>query len=116
MDGDIEIMIEFTEQAASRFLEAREENPEVPENTAFRVYVRGAGCSGFEFGFEFASEFNEDDLFFESHGARLVVDPISYQYVMGSTVDFKKELMGEYFTLDNPNAKTTCGCGQSFSV
>lgn len=108
-------MIKFTDQAASRFNKVVEENPDLG-SAAFRVFVKGSGCAGFEYGFEFATEFTDDDMFFESLGGKIVVDPISYQYLQGSEIEFKKELMGEYFTLINPNVTSSCGCGKSFSI
>ncbi|MFO7649480.1 MULTISPECIES: iron-sulfur cluster insertion protein ErpA [Halomonas] len=81
-----------------------------------RVYVTGGGCSGFQYGFDFAEEVAEDDTVIEFGEVALVVDPLSYQYLVGSTVDFEEGLAGARFLVQNPNATTTCGCGASFMV
>ena len=79
---------------------------------ALRISIVGGGCSGFNYGFSFTDKIEEGDLVF----GHVVVDPVSYQYLDGATIDYKKEIMGEQFTISNPNAATTCGCGSSFSV
>lgn len=81
-----------------------------------RVYVTGGGCSGFQYGFDFADEVAEDDTLIPFGDVALVVDPLSYQYLVGSTVDFEEGLAGARFLVQNPNATTTCGCGASFMV
>lgn len=81
-----------------------------------RVYIQGGGCSGFQYGFEFDEQRNEDDLAVETEGVTLVVDPLSLQYLMGAEVDYAESLHGAQFVIRNPNAKTTCGCGSSFTV
>ncbi|WP_136247217.1 iron-sulfur cluster insertion protein ErpA [Halomonas borealis] len=81
-----------------------------------RVYVTGGGCSGFQYGFDLAEEVAEDDTLIEFGEVALVVDPLSYQYLVGSTVDFEEGLAGARFLIQNPNATTTCGCGASFMV
>ncbi|MBB3190072.1 iron-sulfur cluster insertion protein ErpA [Halomonas cerina] len=81
-----------------------------------RVYVTGGGCSGFQYGFDFADEVADDDTLIEFGEVALVVDPLSYQYLVGSTVDFEEGLAGARFLVHNPNATTTCGCGSSFMV
>ncbi len=81
-----------------------------------RVYVTGGGCSGFQYGFDFADEVAEDDTVIAFGDVALVVDPLSYQYLVGSTVDFEEGLAGARFLVQNPNATTTCGCGASFMV
>ena len=81
-----------------------------------RVYVTGGGCSGFQYGFDFADETAEDDTLVEFGPEALVVDPLSYQYLVGSTVDYEEGLSGARFLVQNPNATTTCGCGASFMV
>lgn len=81
-----------------------------------RVYVTGGGCSGFQYGFDFADSVAEDDTVIEFGSATLVVDPLSYQYLVGSTVDYEEGLAGARFRVQNPNATTTCGCGASFMV
>ena len=81
-----------------------------------RVYIQGGGCSGFQYGFTFEDAAQEDDTVFERQGVSLVVDPLSFQYLMGSEVDYKEDLEGARFVINNPNAATTCGCGSSFSI
>jgi len=81
-----------------------------------RVYINGGGCSGFQYGFSFDEQAAEDDLRVERDGTTLLVDPLSLQYLMGAEIDYAESLSGAQFTIRNPNAKTTCGCGSSFSV
>ena len=81
-----------------------------------RVYVTGGGCSGFQYGFSFDDVVEEDDTCIENGGANLVVDSLSLQYLQGSTVDYIEDLTGSKFIISNPNATTTCGCGESFSI
>lgn len=81
-----------------------------------RVYVTGGGCSGFSYGFDFAEHLDDDDSTFDNGDAVLVVDALSYQYLVGSTIDYTEGLEGSRFIVDNPNATTTCGCGSSFSI
>ena len=88
------------------------------ENTALklRVYVTGGGCSGFQYGFTFDEELADDDMVIERAGISLVVDALSFQYLVGSKVDYKEDLEGSRFVVENPNATATCGCGSSFSI
>ncbi len=81
-----------------------------------RVYITGGGCSGFSYGFTFDENLKEGDSGVYNQGVQLVIDPMSYQYLMGSTVDYLEDLQGARFIVSNPNAKTTCGCGSSFSI
>jgi iron-sulfur cluster insertion protein len=81
-----------------------------------RVYIQGGGCSGFQYGFEFDEQQGEDDLAVQTDGVTLLVDPLSLQYLMGAEVDYTESLHGAQFVIRNPNAKTTCGCGSSFSA
>ena len=81
-----------------------------------RVYVTGGGCSGFQYGFTFDEEHQEDDTEVIRDGVKLVVDPLSFQYLVGSEVDYQENLEGARFTVTNPNATSTCGCGASFSI
>jgi len=81
-----------------------------------RVYVTGGGCSGFQYGFDFAEDIADDDTLVEFGRVALLVDPLSYQYLVGSTVDYEEGLAGARFMVQNPNATTTCGCGASFMV
>lgn len=82
----------------------------------FRVYVQGGGCSGFQYGFQFEEATTGDDMEFDRDGVKLVVDPLSLQYLSGAEVDFIDDLMGTRFVVNNPNAATTCGCGASFGI
>jgi iron-sulfur cluster insertion protein len=81
-----------------------------------RVYISGGGCSGFQYGFTFDETRAEDDLAVETDGVTLLVDPLSLQYLLGAEVDYSESLHGAQFTIRNPNAKTTCGCGSSFTA
>jgi len=81
-----------------------------------RVYVEGGGCSGFQYGFDLEQATEDDDYIIERDGVRIVVDPLSYQYIMGSEIDYQEDLQGSQFVVRNPNASTTCGCGLSFSL
>ena len=89
-----------------------EHNPELE----LRVYISGGGCSGFQYGFTFDEDCNDDDIAFTNEGVTLLVDPLSFQYLMGAEVDYTENLQGAQFVIRNPNAATTCGCGSSFSV
>ena len=103
----------LTENAVKKLQEivAEEGNP----NNKLRVFVQGGGCSGMQYGFTFDEEQNEDDFDFDYSGIKVVVDSMSMQYLAGATIDFKEDLMGAAFAIDNPNAQTSCGCGSSFS-
>lgn len=111
---DIDAPLQFTSAAAAkvRNLIAEEGNPALN----LRVYISGGGCSGFQYGFEFDEQRTEDDLAVERDGVTLLVDPLSLQYLMGAEVDYRENLQGAQFVIRNPNAKTTCGCGSSFSA
>ena len=98
--------------AKVRELIAEEGNP----GLKLRVYISGGGCSGFQYGFSFDEERAEDDFAIERDGMTLVVDPLSLQYLMGAEVDYSESPSGAQFVIRNPNAKTTCGCGSSFTV
>ncbi|MBN6151899.1 iron-sulfur cluster insertion protein ErpA [Xanthomonas sp. AmX2] len=110
----LERPLNFTQAAAAKVRELiREEgNAEL----ALRVYIQGGGCSGFQYGFEFDENRAEDDLSVRTDDVTLLVDPLSLQYLMGAEVDYSEGLHGAQFVIRNPNAKTTCGCGSSFSV
>ena len=86
------------------------------DSLALRVYIQGGGCSGFQYGFEFDENRAEDDVAVDTDGVSLLVDPLSLQYLMGAEVDYSESLQGAQFVIRNPNAKTTCGCGSSFSM
>ncbi len=104
----------FTDAAALKVGELiREEaNPALK----LRVYVQGGGCSGFQYGFTFDESVEEGDLTVENQGVTLVIDPMSFQYLVGAEIDYREGLDGAQFVIRNPNATTTCGCGSSFSA
>ena len=104
----------FTDAAAAKVkgLIEEEGNP----GLLLRVYITGGGCSGFQYGFTFDEAVNEGDTEVEKNGVRLVVDPMSFQYLVGAEIDYKEDLEGARFVIRNPNATTTCGCGSSFSA
>ena len=106
--------IVFTDAAASKVSEliAEEDNP----NLKLRVFISGGGCSGFQYGFTFDEDVEDGDSQVENQGVTLLVDPMSVQYLMGAEIDYKEDLQGAQFIIRNPNAQTTCGCGQSFTV
>lgn len=116
-DSPVEITrarLAFTEAAATRVVElvAREGNTALK----LRVDVQGGGCSGFQYGFRFDENVNEDDITIVRNGACLVIDSMSYQYLVGAEIDFQQDLQGSQFVVRNPNATTSCGCGSSFSI
>jgi iron-sulfur cluster insertion protein len=86
------------------------------KDSNFRVYVTGGGCSGFQYGFKFDSDIAFDDDVINCGDFSLLIDSMSYPYLYGSTLDFVEDLSGAKFVIKNPNAKTTCGCGESFTV
>jgi len=106
--------LDFTPAAAAKAREliTEEGNPALK----LRVYIQGGGCSGFQYGFEFDEHEADEDLQVKTDGVSLLVDPLSLQYLLGATVDYVENLHGAQFTIRNPNAKTTCGCGSSFTV
>ncbi|MDH1442887.1 iron-sulfur cluster insertion protein ErpA [Pseudomonas sp. GD03721] len=106
--------LHFTQGAASKVknLVDEEGNPRLK----LRVFVTGGGCSGFQYGFTFDEDVAEDDTIVEREGVSLVVDAMSFQYLVGSEVDYQEGLEGSRFVIKNPNATTTCGCGSSFSI
>lgn len=106
--------IVFTDSAADKVADliAEEGNPELK----LRVFVQGGGCSGFQYGFTFDELTAEDDTVMQKNGVALLIDPMSYQYLIGAEIDYKEDLQGAQFVIRNPNAVTTCGCGSSFSV
>jgi iron-sulfur cluster insertion protein len=104
----------FTDSAAGKVRQLIEE--EGNENLKLRVFVQGGGCSGFQYGFTFDEETNEDDTVMEKNGVQLLIDAMSYQYLVGAEIDYKEDLEGAQFVIKNPNASTSCGCGSSFSV
>ena len=105
--------VEVTERAFDRLAEIAAESG---EGKALRVAVLGGGCSGFQYEFALEDGPAEDDLIIEGKGQRVLVDPESMPFLSGSVIDFKDELIGARFAVENPNATSTCGCGTSFSV
>ena len=104
----------FTDAAAVKVGEliSGEANP----NLKLRVFVQGGGCSGFQYGFTFDESIEEGDTCVENRGVKLIVDPMSFQYLIGAEIDYREDIQGAQFVIRNPNASTTCGCGSSFSV
>lgn len=103
-----------TDSAAAKIADllAEENTP----NIKLRAFVQGGGCSGFQYGFTFDEQQNEDDFVIEHSGITVLVDSMSYQYLTGAVIDYKDDIMGSSFTVKNPNAQSTCGCGSSFSA
>ena len=107
-------MIEMTPAAVEkvRDLLAEENNPALKR----RIFVQGGGCSGFQYGFTFDEAVNDDDFDLEFSGVHLLVDSMSNQYLDSASVDYKEDILGSQFVINNPNAQSTCGCGSSFSI
>ena len=107
-------MIKMNDSAVIKVKEliAEEDNP----NLKLRMFVQGGGCSGFQYGFTFDEEQNEDDFDLEFDGVHLLVDSMSSQYLQGAEIDYTESLNGSQFSIKNPQATTTCGCGSSFGV
>nr|WP_245539194.1 iron-sulfur cluster insertion protein ErpA [Thiolinea disciformis] len=104
----------FTDAAAAKVksLIEEENNPAL----MLRVFVTGGGCSGFQYGFTFDEEEGDGDTLIENGGVKLLIDPMSFQYMVGAEIDYTEGLEGAQFVIRNPNATTTCGCGSSFSA
>ena len=111
---DMPSPVVFTDSAANKVKEliTEEGNSELK----LRVFVSGGGCSGFQYGFTFDEVCNEDDTILEKGGVTLLIDPMSYQYLVGAEIDYSEGLEGAQFVTKNPNATSTCGCGSSFSA
>ena len=111
---DMPAPLSFSDSAATKVKQLIDEegNPELK----LRVFVQGGGCSGFQYGFTFDEVTNEDDTAMVKNGVTLLIDSMSYQYLVGAEIDYKEDLEGAQFVIKNPNATTTCGCGSSFSV
>ncbi len=107
-------VVSVTESAIAkvRSLIEEEDNPDLK----LRVYVTGGGCSGFQYGFTFDEAVAEDDSIVEKDGVKVVVDAMSYPYLVGARVDYEEGLQGSKFVIQNPNASSTCGCGSSFNI
>ena len=104
----------FTDSAAEKVRQLIEE--EGNAELKLRVFVQGGGCSGFQYGFTFDEETGDDDTVMQKNGVTLLIDAMSYQYLVGAEIDYKEDIEGAQFVIKNPNATTTCGCGSSFSV
>lgn len=110
----LEESLQFTSAAARKVRELILEEGNAA--LKLRVYIQGGGCSGFQYGFSFDEQAQDDDLAIETDGVTLIVDPVSLQYLVGAEVDYTESLHGAQFVIRNPNAKTTCGCGSSFTM
>ena len=104
----------FTDEAAAKVKSLIEE--EDNDELMLRVFVSGGGCSGFQYGFTFDESITDGDTVVEKDGVKLLIDPMSFQYLVGGEIDYSEGLEGAQFVIRNPNATTTCGCGSSFSV
>ncbi len=104
----------FSDSAASKvkILLLEEDNPRLN----LRIFIQGGGCSGFQYGFTFDENIDKDDTILDKNGVKLLIDPMSFQYLIGAEIDYKEDLEGAQFIIRNPNAVTTCGCGSSFSI
>ena len=104
----------FTDSAVAKVADliAEEGNPDLK----LRVFVQGGGCSGFQYGFTFDEAVNEDDTLVTKDNVTLLIDSMSFQYLVGAEIDYKEDINGSQFVIKNPNATTTCGCGSSFST
>ncbi|MEE9303452.1 MAG: iron-sulfur cluster insertion protein ErpA [Thiotrichaceae bacterium] len=114
VDPAEEALLDFTDAAAAKVKALIEE--EDNDDLKLRVFVSGGGCSGFQYGFTFAESVDDGDTVVEKGGVSLLVDPMSFQYLVGAEIDYTEGLEGAQFVIRNPNATTTCGCGSSFDV
>ncbi len=110
--SDVPLTVSASAAARIKVLSEQESQPDA----MLRVQVDGGGCSGFQYGFSFEEKAGKDDTVIESEGAKVVVDSMSLVYLAGSEIDFVDDLIGSYFSVKNPNATSTCGCGTSFAV
>ncbi|MEY6432783.1 iron-sulfur cluster insertion protein ErpA [Thioalkalicoccus limnaeus] len=112
--AELDVPLVFTHAAAAKVAElmSEEGNPDL----MLRVYIQGGGCSGFQYGFTFDETLQDGDTEVVTDGVRLLIDPMSMQYLDGAEIDYTEGLQGAQFVIRNPNASTTCGCGSSFSV
>lgn len=110
-------MLDFlvTESAAQKIKVVLEKNKDI-KNIAFRVAVDGGGCSGFKYNYSPTTQIEEGDLIFDQHEVKVIIDKLSYEFMKGAKLDFIRELGNEYFKITNPNVKSGCGCGNSFSI
>ncbi len=114
VENEIPSPLIFTQAAASKVKDLIDE--EGNDNLKLRVFISGGGCSGFQYGFTFDENITEGDTVVEKEGVKLLIDPMSYQYLVGAEIDYTEGLEGAQFVIRNPNAQSTCGCGSSFSV
>ncbi len=114
VENEIPSPLIFTQAAASKVKDLIDE--EENDNLKLRVFISGGGCSGFQYGFTFDENITEGDTVVEKEGVKLLIDPMSYQYLVGAEIDYTEGLEGAQFVIRNPNAQSTCGCGSSFSV
>lgn len=112
--ADMPVPLIFTDSAANKVKKLMEE--EGNNDLKLRVFISGGGCSGFKYGFTFDELINEDDTVMEKNGVKLVIDPMSFQYLAGAEIDYEENLQGAQFIIKNPSATSTCGCGSSFSA
>lgn len=114
MDNMLRISLHVSDTAVKKIkMLIKEKNN---ANLKLRIYITGGGCSGFKYGFTFDENKNENDVIIEKYNIFIIVDPISLQYLIGGKIDYEENLEGSKFTISNPNAKHTCGCGLSFSI
>ncbi len=112
--SEMPVPLVFTDNAANKVKQLIEE--EGNAELKLRVFVSGGGCSGFQYGFTFEDAVAEDDTVMQKNGVSLLIDPMSYQYLVGAEIDYQENLEGAQFVIKNPNATSTCGCGSSFSA
>jgi iron-sulfur cluster insertion protein len=113
-NNEVSTPLQFTENAAIKVKQLIEE--EGNDNLNLRVFISGGGCSGFQYGFTFDESINEDDTVVTKQGVKLLIDPMSFQYLIGAEIDYQENVEGARFVIKNPGASSTCGCGSSFSV
>ena len=116
-DNDVDLAkkaVTLSDSAVKRLKELGTD--EAHAGLMLRVGVDGGGCSGFQYSFTFESNVNNDDQVIEKQGIKVVIDNVSWEYLAGSEIGYKQELIGAYFSVDNPNAASTCGCGTSFAL
>ena len=107
-------MVTITDTAVDKIVEILKESE--CEDHYLRTFVQGCGCSGFQYGFQIDEAQEEDDFLLEKSGVKILIDSMSMTYLTGATIDYTDDIMGAQFTIKNPNAQSTCGCGSSFSV
>ena len=113
--GENKPLLSLTDSAVEKVKFFAKSMPD-SENKPLRIFVQGGGCSGFQYGFTFDEIKSDDDTVMEKNGVKLLIDPMSYQYLVGAEIDYKEDLQGAQFVIKNPNATSTCGCGSSFST